>query len=265
MDVYDASANMIAFSEFVVAAAKSAYGGQVEARAQVSGFGRGSFVTDLVFNLAGPAATIFAAITPESLLHIIKEAIALWKHLNGEPPSKIEHHVGSQELRVTNNNGTVLQVHTETLNLVFDEKGSASVQRFMRDELSKNGIDSVEIGTEKRVLASATQNDAHCFVPVRPTEVVTDSTIKMALVIEAPVFKDGNKWRFSDGTSSFFADILDLEFLARVDAGERFGKGDVLIVALRITQERSGLKITAERSVVKVLEHRQGQEQHKLF
>src|SRR5688500_1749177 len=49
MDVYEASANMIAFSDFVVVLAKHAYGDAVQARASVAGFGRGSFVTDLLF------------------------------------------------------------------------------------------------------------------------------------------------------------------------------------------------------------------------
>ena len=86
MDVYQASANMIAFSEFMVAAAKSTYGEQVEARAEVAGFGRGSFITDLVFNFAGQAATIFAAVSPEQLLTVVNQAFELWKHLKGEQP-----------------------------------------------------------------------------------------------------------------------------------------------------------------------------------
>src|SRR5690606_27877557 len=60
MDVYQAAANMLAFSEFVVVAAKATFGESTNARAQVAGFGRGSFVTELVFNVAGPAANLLA-------------------------------------------------------------------------------------------------------------------------------------------------------------------------------------------------------------
>jgi hypothetical protein len=94
---------------------------------------------------------------------------------------------------------------------------------------------------------------------------LTENTVRMALILEAAVFKDGNKWRFSDGTTSFSADIADKEFLQRVEDGERFGKGDVLTVDMMIAQTRTGQKITAQRTVVKVEDHRPGQEQKGLF
>ncbi len=264
MDVYQASANMIAFSEFTVAAAKAAFGEQIEAKAEVSGFGRGSFVTDLVFNFTGPIATIFSGVAPDHLFVTLKEAIDVWKHLKGKPPKEVVQ-TNNQTVNVTNNDGQIIQVQTQSLTLVFNEKASEAVKQFIHDPLSKDGIDSVEISTEKNPIASAKQSDGYCFVPVNPSEAVTDTTIQMALVIEAPVFKDGNKWRFSDGQNSFHADILDREFMARVDSGELFGKGDILTVDLRITQERSGMKISTERAVMRVLDHRRGQQQTKLF
>lgn len=265
MDVYEASANMIAFSEFVVVAVKSTFGEQIDARAQVAGIGRGSFVTELVFNVMGPALTIFSATPPELLVKIIKEAIDIWKHLKGSQPAKIEHVQQEQTVKITNNNGDVIQVQTQSLTLVINEKASECVERFIRKPLTVDGIDTVEIASEREPIASISPKEAHCFVPVAPSEVVTDFTMKMSLVIEAPVFKDDIKWRFYDGSGTIYAAIEDETFLARVNAGERFGKGDILVVDLRITQQRSGLKISAERTVVKVLEHRQGPEQSKLF
>lgn len=264
MDVYQVSANMIAFSDFMVVAAKISFGEQIEARAEVAGFGRGSFITHLIFNFAGEAATIFAALTVDQLLTIVNEAFEIWKHLKGEPPKSVEQ-VNSQAVKVTNNNGQIIQVQTQSLNLVFNEKASEAVKQFVREQLAKDGIDSIEIETEKKdVIATATQSDAYSFQPVRPIEAITDTTIQMTLIVEAPVFKDGNKWRLSDGQSSFFADIVDIDFLSRVDSGELFGKGDLMRVDLRITQERAGIKISTERTVLKVHEHRRGQEQYKL-
>lgn len=264
MDVYQASANMIAFSEFMVIAAKTTFGEQVTVKAEVAGFGRGSFLTDLVFNFVGHATPIFASFTTEELLKIVNEAFELWKHLKGEPPKEIktENH---QTAKVTNNNGQIIQVQTQTLNLVFDEKAAEAVQAFIQTPLLRDGIDSLEIGTDGKIVAQAKQDEGHCFGLVRPSESITDTTIQMTLIIEAPVFKDGNKWRFSDGQNSFYADILDLEFLSNVDKGEPFAKGDLLRVDLRITQERAGIKITTERAVIKVHEHKTGQKQHALL
>ena len=39
--------------------------------------------------------------------------------------------------------------------------------------------------------------------------------------------------------------------------GERFGKGDVLTVEMRITQTRAGGRIEAQRVVQRVIEHRE--------
>lgn len=87
----------------------------------------------------------------------------------------------------------------------------------------------------------------------------------MALILVAPVFQDGNKWRFSDGGATFPAAILDEEFLSRVNNGERFGKGDVLQVELKIVQSRTGCKISVERQVLKVIEHRISGQQQQLL
>jgi len=264
MDVYQASANMIAFSEFMVIAAKNTFGETVTVKSEVAGFGKGSFLTDLVFNFVGQAAPIFAAFTAQELLNVINEAFELWKHLKGQPPKEVktENH---QTVKVTNNNGEIIQVQTQTLNLVFNEKAAEAVKAFIQTPLSNNGIDSLEIGTDGKTIAQAKQSDGYCFGLVRPSESITDTVIQMTLIIEAPVFKDGNKWRFSDAQSSFYADILDKEFLVKVDQGEPFAKGDWLRVELRITQERAGGKITTERAVMKVHEHISGQKQHPLI
>ena len=254
MDVYEASANMIAFSQFVVVAAKAAFGQTTEARAEVAGFGKGSFVTDLVFNVGGPSATLFTAISPEHLWLFVKEAFALWKHLKGAPPSHVEDN--SQWAQVTKNSGQVLQVRTESLNIVLSEKGGEAVSQFVKKALERPGMDSVAIASATEEIGNVTQDEAKYFGSVTPSENITDVVVRMALVIEAPVFKDGNKWRFSDGQQSFYADIEDAEFLAKVNAGERFGKGDVLYADVRINQEQTGMKITASRTIVKVHDHK---------
>ena len=254
MDVYEASANMIAFSEFVVVAAKFAFGQSTEARAEVAGFGKGSFVTDLVFNVGGTSATIFTAISPEHLWEFVKDAFALWKHLKGAPPSHVEDN--SQWAEVTNNSGQVLQVRTEALTIVLSEKGGEAVAQFVKRALEKPGMDSIAITSATEEIGNVTQDEAKYFGLVTPSENITDVVVRMGLVIEAPVFKDGNKWRFSDGQQSFYADIEDAEFLAKVNAGARFGKGDVLYADVRINQEQTGMKLTASRTIVTVHDHK---------
>jgi len=130
MDVYDATGNMLAFSEFVLLAAKTEFGKDITARAQVAGFDRGSFVTDLVFHVTGISGTIFSGFSAEQLRRIIEDAFKLWKHLRGCAPRKIEP-ASAQEIRVANNDGDVIQICVNSLTLVMSEKGSDAVGRFV--------------------------------------------------------------------------------------------------------------------------------------
>jgi hypothetical protein len=267
MDVYEASANMIAFSEFVVLAAKAQFGFDADVRAKVTGFDRGSFVTDIVFQVTGASATIFSAATTKQLWETIESSIKVWKFLRGLQPRKVTHSVtpnSHQTVEITNNQGQIIQVSTQALTVVFSEKGSAAVGQFVRSALEQPGMDAVKITGESKEKIEISQTESDYFVPVAPSEMITDATIPMALIIEAPVFKEDNKWRFSDGLQSFFANIEDKEFLERVNAGERFGKGDILHADVRINQQQVGMKLIAERTVAKVREHRIGPKQLKL-
>jgi hypothetical protein len=69
-------------------------------------------------------------------------------------------------------------------------------------------------------------------------------------------FKDGNKWKFSDGDRMFFAEIHDDGFLERVDDGsEAFRKGDRLDVQMRIVQTDKLDGLHTEHHVMKVNRH----------
>jgi hypothetical protein len=256
MDVYQAAANMIAFSDFVVLAARHAYGGAIVARAEVAGIARGSFITDMVFHVAGASATVFATVDARTLWSVVKDAFTLWKHLKGAPPAKVEQR--GQQVAVTNNNGQMINVNIGALNVAFSDKGAEAVEKFVRSALEQQGMDGVSLVSAKKVIAEVKQDEAHFFVPVAPMHTIADSTVPMALILEGPVFKDGNKWRFSDGQQSFHASIEDREFLSRVDRGERFGKGDVLYVDIRLNQQQSGMKLNMERTIVRVKDIKRG-------
>lgn len=75
--------------------------------------------------------------------------------------------------------------------------------------------------------------------------------------IESISFKEKNKWKFSNGKLIFNANILDINFLNRINNGElRFGKGDILRVRLLTKQTLVHNKLKSEYEVVEVLEHR---------
>lgn len=263
MDVYAVSANMIAFSEFVVIAAKATFGDQATARAEVTGFGKGSFITDLLFNWGGELASMFTGVPADQIVGTIKEAFDLWKHLKGEPPKAVEYE--TQHVAVTNNNGQIIHVQTQSLTLVMNEKGAEAADRFVRQALAAPGMDSISLDSGGEQIAYASQADAQYFIPVAGAETVTDSTSRMGLIVESPSFKDGNKWKVFDGSQSVWMDMLDQEFIDGINGGARFGKGDILMAEVRLVQKRSGMKLEAERSILKVIEHKPGAQQRSLI
>ena len=132
MDVYAAAANMVAFSDYVVAATRQLYG-DVEVKAEVKAFQHGSFETDLIFHVVGLGATVLTT-TPDvrSVLTAVKESVNLFKFLKGQPPQKVEHTDQSNNVTVTNVNGNVIIVQTESLNLTMDEKAGKAAAHFAR-------------------------------------------------------------------------------------------------------------------------------------
>lgn len=255
MDVFRASENMIAFSELMTAAVKVTYGDYAEVKTEVAGFKEGSFLTGIVITVAGQAMTIFAALSQEQLWDVVKGAFELWKILKGDPPKSIENN--GNFCNVTNNSGQIIQIRTESLNLVFNEKAADAVTRFVANGLEPKGFENLQIsyGEDQAKVLSVNKHDSKSFKRITREQIISDNTNKMIVQIVTAVFQDGNKWRFSDGERPFSAIIEDQHFLDRVNSGERFGKGDLLEVDMNVIQKNDGIKTTIERSIVLVHRH----------
>jgi hypothetical protein len=267
MDVYQVATNMVAFSEFVVAATHMLYGEGVKVKANVNAFQRGSFLTDLTFQVLGVTGAILAA-TPDvaGVINVVKESLGLFKFLHGKSPQKVERTDNSNHVTVTNANGNVIVVQTESLNLTLDENGARAVGQFIGDALSKPGVSRLEITSDDTEVAQVTDNEACFFHPILDEVPVVVQTMQLGLMILEPNFKDGtgNRWAMWDGEASLQFTMEDEVFLKAVDAGEPFRKGDVLVCDLRITQTKTGQKLKIHRAIVKVHGHRSAAEQGKL-
>lgn len=264
MNVYDAAANMVAFSDFVVAAAHKIYGEDVHVKAEVTAFKHASFGTDLLFEVVGASAAILPLI-PDivSIATTIKDSIDLFRFLKGEEPSKIEHR-DDNSINVTNNSGNIIVINRPSLQLTLDPKAGKAAAQFVGEALSKAGIDKIVISSDGTKIAQATTDEAHYFHPIGDEDTVSESITSMGLVIEMLSFKDGNKWRMWNGAESLLYAMEDEEFIGRVDSGESFRKGDILIcdVCIKQTKASSGLKL--RRSIVKVHRHQFGLDQPPL-
>ena len=78
-------------------------------------------------------------------------------------------------------------------------------------------------------------------------------------------FEQG-KWRFTDGTNSFWASVEDEEFLSRVDSRDvSFAKGDTLRIRYFIRQDLRAGRLSSEYIITKVLDLQPAPKQIKLF
>jgi hypothetical protein len=267
MDVYEVAANMVAFSDYVVAATHKLYGEEVKVKAEVNAFQQGSFVTDLTFQVLGVAGTIFAA-TPDmqGVVSVVKESLGLFNFLQGQVPEKVERTDNSNNVTVTNVNGNVTIVQTESLTLTLDEKAAKAAAQFIGDALSKPGVQRLEITSERGRVAQVTDNDARFFHPIVEETPLLMQTVQMGLTIQEPSFKDGlsHKWTMWDGEASLQYAMEDEDFIARVDNGEPFRKGDVLVCNVRITQTKIGAKLKIQRAIVRVHSHKNAHEQGEM-
>lgn len=263
---------ILGFCDFATLAGQIAYGRDVAVQPEVRGFRGKSFDIDFILGLLGPAATMLSMhpASPKEILVLIQESVALWKHLRGAKPRATRAVERNQnQIQVENNYGSIQVVNIETLHLLADPAASHAMQDFVVKPLEYGGVSSVDIVSRqiKGTIASIASNEAAYFVPLEMDRPLLESVHDTGLIIDSPSFREGNKWRFFDGQASFTASIEDESFLRRVDDGsERFGKGDVLVVKMRVRQVRTaegGLK--AERSVMQVNEHKLAQKQYSLI
>jgi hypothetical protein len=271
MDVRDLAPALVAIADLLTAANNEINGEAANVRVHVSAsFKAGSFGIDLVATqhllsqikgiFSGNGATAIAnGHTIMTMVGLIGSGglIGLLRRLKGRRPVQIQQkgevstvhlsHAESIEVdfRVLKlYRSRVVRTSLEKVVSPLEREGITDFGVMMHDTLALELHDD-EVGS----LSAATTDAA--------AEVVSDTTSHKLLQIESLTFKDGTRWRVHDGIAAFHASIEDPAFLKRIDAGERFGKGDVLVVDLRQVQSIDGGRLHNESIIMKVLEHRQ--------
>lgn len=131
-------------------------------------------------------------------------------------------------------------------------------QDVVHTPLQRAGVNYFAVRESGSDFAVATDNDSAAFLaPEQEEEKLDESERVASLQLVNIAFRDENKWRFYDGASTFYASIVDADFLRLVEHGERrFGKGDILKVRLREIKSLVGEQLKAEHQVLEVIEHR---------
>lgn len=154
-----------------------------------------------------------------------------------------------------------LDVEERVLQLLQDYRIRRALEGVIAEPLSKEGIDTVAVVDQKaqQVLISIDRTQAAYFKAPNPEEetLQTDEYVTTLQVLTL-AFQDGNKWRFTEGGgNTYFAVVLDEEFLSRVHLNqEQFAKDDIIKARIKRIQRLTKDGLKADYEVLEVLEHR---------
>lgn len=153
-----------------------------------------------------------------------------------------------------------IDVEEQVIALLRDYRIRKHLEAVIAEPLSRDGITVAGIVDPERgeVVILAEADEARWFkAPPAEEEAVADDRYEATLQVHTLAFQDGNKWRFGDGASVFFAAVEDEDFLARVARNqESFSKDDIIRARVRRVQRLTASGLKAEHFVEKVLEHR---------
>jgi hypothetical protein len=282
MDVLELAPALLAFAELLKMANASANGDQASVSVRVeSRFRKSSFGIDLnvVQTLAN---TLVINVDMATALEVAKFVIGsggvvgliqLLRKLRGKKPiAEVPRPDGQMELQYLGDGAgataQTLVINKNVYNLYGAFDARVAVERTLRP-LEDEGIDTFKIIHGVDAVESIGRKEVPYFRapdgPIGIVEEIADSTYEAGFRVIKPSFEEGLRWTLSDGRRRYGVDIEDREFLARVDRGEPFGKGDVLKVKVQQKSTRSADgELKTVMRVLKVLEHRPAARQTKL-
>lgn len=188
----------------------------------------------------------------------------LIKRARGRKPTSVTIE-RSERVRITFEGEEPIEVDQRVWTLFNKLRVRKAIEQVIAP-LFRQGIDTFRIRHQGKDSLKVAQDEAKYFIAPTEHEGETISSTETRVVIVAPSFQEGNKWRVSDGSRTIFVSIEDPNFVGAVQAGrEAFRKGDILRVTLETRQWMDGTDLKAEHAIVKVLQHESAPEQQNLL
>jgi len=287
IDVRDLAPTLLAFGNIVQAANKALNGDRADARLKVAATDQGSFVAALTMDVGWLTDMLDAVsahpqrvVAAEQLMDLLIKAggivsgsaVGLFtaiKVLKGKRPEKVEP-LGDGTTQITINQTTFV-VDDRTVALLQDLPTREAVEDLGTKAARVDGLDSLRIGVDSGDVDAVrlTRSDLQSLkVPPEPDEPDTDVTHRDAwLKIVSVHFRDGYKWRFSDGGERpFTAEMEDADFQNKVQEGlTTLNANDAIRCRLREEQSLSASSLLKIVYVEEVLEYRPGARQMSLL
>lgn len=284
IDVNDLAPALLALGNVVQTANSVLNGDRADARLKVRATQKGSFDAVLMLDVSWIADLLDVAsahpsrmVAADKLTDLLMKGgkivggtaiglFAVLRILKGKKPDQLQKTPNGTEITISQ---TTILVEPETLRLLEDRNTREAVQKFGNEALSIKGLKQLRIGRGDDAEMLLNPNDATAFNMPSPDEEEPESVVSRRdvwLKIVTSQFKDGYKWRFTDGGERpFMADMEDEAFLGSVLSGDTtLSASDALHCRVREEQEMRSTGLQKSIFVENVIEHRQGPTQLKL-
>jgi hypothetical protein len=183
---------------------------------------------------------------------IVGGLIVVVKWLRGRHPTIERINDGLYRLTI---DGESYEVPMLLLRLVQD----AATRRALADMLKplrEQEIESLEIWERGELLHRLELSDVALYEAPEVRELLLDDVKRQAFSVVSLSFKEDNKWRLTDGQSTFSVSMSDATFQKRVDTDQvGFFKNDILLCDLRTTQWRIKDGVKTEYEILRVIQH----------
>lgn len=169
-----------------------------------------------------------------------------------------ENKDGDIEITYIENNVTNNIIINKNVYIFYNDNEIRNAFIKVLNPLNTDGIDSFEIrDNNKNVKEKINKEDVKFFNIAPQNELLDENILDMWLSFINISFKDGNKWKFSNGDNEFYASMEDQEFLINVNNDSmRFSKNDTLKAKVKISQHLTENGIKTAYSIIKILEYK---------
>lgn len=182
--------------------------------------------------------------------------IGLIKWIKGRPIKNVTR-IEAENYKIELEGGEVRIAKKTEIDLFSMLSIRKNLETIIRSPLKREGVTNVAFSLDSEKEEISKEESVHFEAPAVTEEPIDEIEIEQSLQIVSISFQSGGKWRFSDGNATFFADILDSEFVEKVEKNQAaFAKDDVLRVKMKRRQSIISGSIKTDYTILKVIDHR---------
>ncbi|MCJ7508744.1 MAG: hypothetical protein MUO85_08460 [candidate division Zixibacteria bacterium] len=239
---------------------------KVEIQIKVNAFSKGCFllhfelIKSVADDLLAPTAILVTQTDIYTTIKIFVEFIRLKLFLKGEKPQEINKSEG--DVTIINNKGNIV-VDKRTFNVYTkNEKVNEAFTKNFETLREDSAIDGFDFNDRTdRTLIHIPKEDFNALTlrnELLEEEIKTETIPEASLYIIKLVFEENRKWEFYYQGNKISATMEDETFSQKIDKGEKFGKGDILVCNLeveKIFDTEVNTYVNRSYRILKILQH----------